>query len=58
MEWDKIFANDVTEKESTSEIYNSISKKQTTQLKNGQKTYIAFFQRRHTDGQQYKSKPQ
>ena len=32
--------------------YNSISNKQTTWLKNGQKTWITFLQRIHTDGQQ------
>ena len=42
-EWEKIFANDATNKGLISKIYNtnsscsSISKKQTTQSKNGQK---------------------
>ena len=37
MEWEKIFANDVTDKELiykyTNSLYNSISQKQTTQSK-------------------------
>ena len=40
-EWEKIFANDTTDKLLISKIYkqimHSISKKQTTQSKNGQK---------------------
>ena len=41
-EWEKIFANEATDKGLISKIYKqlmgSISKKQTTQSKNGQKT--------------------
>ena len=41
-EWEKIFANEATDKAFISKIYkqlmSSISKKQTTQSKNGQKT--------------------
>ena len=40
-EWEKIFANKATDKQSpkfTSSSCSSISKKQTTQTKNGQKT--------------------
>ena len=41
-DWDKIFANDVTDKELFSKIYKQlmglISSKQTPQSKNGQKT--------------------
>ena len=41
-EWEKIFANEATDKDSspkfTSSSCRSISKKQTTQSKNGQKT--------------------
>ena len=41
-EWEKIFANEATDKGLISKIYSSscssISKKQTTQSKNGQKT--------------------
>ena len=44
MEWEKIFANDVTDKgllsKYTSISYNSRTKKQTTQPKDGQKTLI------------------
>ena len=43
MEWEEIFANNVTDKGLISKIYKqhiqlSIQKKQTTQSKNGQKT--------------------
>ena len=43
MEWEKIVANDGTDKSLISKIYkliqlNSKTNKQTTQLKNGQKT--------------------
>ena len=41
-EWEKIFANEATDKGLTSKTssisYSSISKKETTQSKNGQKT--------------------
>ena len=42
-EWEKTFANDVTSKSLTSKIYKQLiqcndKKKQTTQLKNGQKS--------------------
>ena len=43
-EWEKIFANEATDNGLTSKIHkrscSSISKKQTTQSKNGQKTQI------------------
>ena len=43
IEWEKIFANDVTNKEAIlkyiNSSYNSISIKQTTQSKNGYKTW-------------------
>ena len=43
-EWEKIFADEATDKglipKFTSSSCSSISKKQTTQSKNGQKTYI------------------
>ena len=42
LEWEKIFANEATDEGLISKTYNSscssISKKQTTQSKNGQKT--------------------
>ena len=43
MDWEKIFADDATDKGLISKIYKQliqpVTKKQTTQLKNGQKTY-------------------
>ena len=45
-EWEKMFANEATDKGLSSKIYrlliSSISKNQTTQSKNGQKTLIDF----------------
>ena len=42
MEWEKIFANDATDKGLISKVYKQLiqlkTKSQTTQLKNGQKT--------------------
>ena len=32
--------------------FNSVSRKETMQLKNGQRIWITFFQGTHTDGQQ------
>ena len=37
-EWEKIIANETTDKGLISKIYNSILEKQTTQSKNGKKT--------------------
>ena len=47
MEWEKIFANNATNKGLISKIYKQLTqlnnKKQTTQLKNWQKTQIRGF---------------
>ena len=51
-EWEKIFANEATDKGLISKIYKQlmqlkkISKKQTTQCKNGQKTLIGISPRK------------
>jgi len=37
-EWEKIIANETSDKGLISKIYNSILEKQTTQSKNGKKT--------------------
>ena len=50
-EWEKVTANDTTNDNKKNSSYNSTSKKQTTQLRNRQKTQT-FFKKRHTDGQQ------
>ena len=47
-EWEKIFANNVTDKGLIFKIYKQLiqfnnNKKQTTQLKNGQKTLTDIF---------------
>ena len=60
IEWDKIFANDVTEKVLISKMYKqliqlNLKQQQQQQKKNNQKigrrTESTFLQRRHTDGQ-------
>ena len=52
--WEKIIANEATDKELISKIYKQLlklnSEKQTTQSKVGQRTKQTFLQRRHTDG--------
>ena len=58
-EWEKIFANDVTNKRLISKIYkqliqHNIKKKGTIQLKMHRR--LAFFQRRYTNGQQVHEK--
>ena len=51
-EWEKIFANDLCNKgyytKYTKNSYNSVSKKETVQLKMGRGPEQTFFQRRHT----------
>ena len=55
-EWEKIFANYISGKGLITKVYrnlyNSITKKNTIQFKNGQRPEKTFFQRRRTDGQQ------
>ena len=53
-EWEKIIANEATNKELISKIYKQIlqlnSRKISDQSKTGQRTKQTFLQRRHTDG--------
>ena len=54
-EWEKIFANDVTDKGLISKIYKQLIKlsiKKQLNQKVGRKTKQTFFQRRYTDDQQ------
>ena len=54
-EWEKIFANESTDKGLISKIYKHllplIPKKQTTHQKMGRRSKQTILQRRHTDGQ-------
>ena len=48
-EWEKIIANEATDKQLISEIYKQLKNKPPNQ-KMGQRTKQTFLQRRHTDG--------
>ena len=54
-EWEKIFANDATERayfpKYTNSSYSSIAKNKQTNLKMGKRPKLTFLQRRHTGGQ-------
>ena len=52
-EWEKIIANETTDKGLISKIYSQLiqlNARKTTQSKCGEKTKQTFLQRRHTDG--------
>ena len=54
-EWEKIIANEATDKELISKIYNQLLKLNSRKINNpikkmGQRTKQTFLQRRHTDG--------
>ena len=52
-EWEKIIANEATDKELISKIYKQLlqlNSRKMTQSKNGPKTKQTVLQRRHTDG--------
>jgi len=53
-EWEKIIANETTDKGLISKIYKQLiqlnTRKQTTQSKVGKRLEQTFLQRRHTDG--------
>ena len=54
-EWEKIIANEASDKELTSKIYKQLMQLDTRKMndpvkKMGQRTKQTFLQRRHTDG--------
>ena len=52
-EWEKIIANETTDKGLISKIYKKLiqlNTRKTIQSQSGKKTYQTFLQRRHTDG--------
>ena len=49
-EWEKIIANEATDKELISKIYKQLQKSKQPNQKMGQKTKQTFLQRRHPDG--------
>ena len=54
-QWEKIIANEATDKQLTSKIYKAtpaaqFQKNKRTNQKMGQRTKQTFLQRRHTDG--------
>ena len=59
-EWEKISANEATNKGLTSKIYkhscSSISKKPNNPIKNGRRSKQTFLHRRNTDGQKAQEK--
>ena len=51
-EWEKVFANEATDKRLISKIYKQLMKLNIKKKKTQSKNRQTFLQRRHTDGQQ------